>query len=112
MSIPVHQSITDYTNETTHHEPQKSTALMPIFVLLLILATAAIFVGFTVTGPGKVWVSLTISAVQAATLAYFFMDLRHGDRLTWLSVGAAGFWVAILFVITLTDYFTRQYWAH
>ena len=112
MSIPVHQGSTDYTSETTHHEPQKPAALMPIFFLLLVMSAAAIFVGFMVTGPGKVWVSLAISAVQAATLAYYFMDLRHGDRLTWLSVGAAGFWMSILFVITLTDYFTRHYWAH
>ena len=68
--------------------------------------------GFTVTGGGKVWVSLTLSAVQASVLAYYFMDLRHGDKLTWLSVGAAGFWMAILFTITLTDFLTRQYWVH
>jgi caa(3)-type oxidase subunit IV len=112
MSIPIHEGSTDFRAETTHHEPQKIAALMPIFFLLLGLACAAIFVGFQVTGPGKVWVSLVLSAVQASVLAYFFMDLRHGDKLTWLSVGAAGFWLAILFVITLTDYFTRQYWAH
>ena len=112
MSIPIHQGSTNFSAETTHHEPQKPAALMPMFVLLLILATTAIIVGFTVTGSSKVWVNLTLSAVQASVLAYFFMDLRHGDRLTWLSVGAAGFWMAILFTITLTDYFTRHYYAH
>ena len=112
MSIPIHESSTNFTAETTHHEPQKPAALMPIFFLLLALAFVAIVVGFGVTGPTKVWVSLILSAVQASVLAYYFMDLRHSDRLTWLSVGAAGFWMAILFTIMLTDYFTRHYWAH
>ena len=112
MSIPIHEGSTDFTAETTHHEPQKPPALLPIFVLLLILACAAIAIGFSFTGSGKVWVMLTMSCIQASVLAYYFMDLRHGDRLTWLSVGAAGFWMAILFTIMLTDYFTRQYWVH
>ena len=112
MSIPIHEGSTDFTAETTHHEPQKPAALMPIFFLLLALAFVAIVVGFGVTGPIKVWVSLILSAVQASVLAYYFMDLRHSDRLTWLSVGAAGFWMTILFTIMLTDYFTRHYWVH
>ncbi|MFO0935405.1 MAG: cytochrome C oxidase subunit IV family protein [Gemmataceae bacterium] len=112
MSIPIHEGSTNYSAETTHHEPQKQASLLPVFGLLVCLTLAAIFVGFTQDGSAKLWLNLAISTVQASVVAYYFMDLRHSDRLTWLSVGAAGFWTMILFVFTLTDYFTRHYWAH
>lgn len=102
----------DFSSETSHHEPLKPAALMPLFGILLAMTAAAVLVGFMVTGPYKVWISLTLSVVQASTLAWFYMDLKNGDRVTWLCVGAAIFWTAILFTITLTDYFTRHHWAH
>jgi cytochrome c oxidase subunit 4 len=64
-------------------------------------------IGFADLGPWKVLVSLLIIGVQATVLAYFFMDLRQADSLTWLCVGAAVFWVFLLFLFTLTDYLTR-----
>jgi caa(3)-type oxidase subunit IV len=88
------------------------SALMPLFGILLAMPAAAVLVGFMVTGPYKVWISLTLSVVQASTLAWFYMDLKNGDRVTWLCVGAAIFWTAILFTITRTDYVTRHHWAH
>jgi len=52
---------------------------------------------------------LAIAAVQTGIMGYFFMDLKQADTLTWLCVGAAGFWLTLLFVFTLTDYVTRHY---
>lgn len=111
-NIPQFQGETDFSTETEHHAPQSVSQLMPIFLVLAVMACAAIMVGYTVSGTGKVWVSLGLSFVQAGVLCYFFMDLRRSDKLTWLSVGAAIFWTVILFVITLTDFLTRHYWAH
>jgi caa(3)-type oxidase subunit IV len=111
-NIPQFTGETDFRTETEHHAPQTMAALLPTLLILSGLAVAAIMVGYTVSGPGKVWVSLGLSFVQAGVLCYFFMDLRRSDRLTWLSVGAAIFWTVILFTITLTDFLTRHYWAH
>jgi caa(3)-type oxidase subunit IV len=51
---------------------------------------------------------LAVAGTQAAVLALFFMDLRKADRVTALAAGAALFWSAILFGITMTDYLTRH----
>lgn len=112
MSIPQFNGETSFHTETEHHEPLKTAALLPVFFILAILACVAIAIGFVADGNMKVWLSLILSFVQASVLCYFFMDLRRSDTLTWLSVGAAAFWTVILFVITLTDIFTRSYWAH
>jgi cytochrome c oxidase subunit IV len=58
-----------------------------------------------------VWVSLAIAVTQATILVLFFMDLRNGDKVTWLTAISALFWTFLLFLFTLTDYLTRHYAA-
>lgn len=93
------------------HTVPPAAAHLTTFAVLAVLAVAALAVGFSDIGGSKVVVSLMIAAVQTAVLGYFFMDLRQADKLTWLCVGAAGFWLVLLFVFTLTDYVTRHYAA-
>ncbi len=80
-----------------------------LFLVLLALTATTISVSFFELGPWNLVINLAIALTQATILGLFFMDLRHGDRLTWLVVAAAFFWVAILFGLTLTDYVTRQF---
>jgi len=68
----------------------------------------ALLIGFSDMGPVKVLASLGCSVVQAGVLAYFFMDLKQSDKLTWLCVGAALFFSGLQFLFTLTDYLTRH----
>src|SRR5947209_5699815 len=55
-------------------------------------------------GPTRLVINLVIASVQVALLGLFFMHLKGADRLTWLVVGAGGFWLLILFLLLLTDY--------
>lgn len=91
------------------HTIASTSTHLTTFAVLVALAVGAIGVGMSDLGDIKVVVSLTIAAVQTVVLGYFFMDLKQADKLTWLCVGSAGFWLLILFVFTLTDYFTRHY---
>lgn len=81
------------------------------FLILAGLACMATLLGFTDLGPSKVWINLAVACVQGIVLTVFFMDLRHGDKLTWLTAVAAVFWTFLLFLFTITDYLTRQYYA-
>lgn len=91
------------------HAIAPPSAHLTTFAVLAVLAAVQIGVGMSDLGDAKVVVSLTVAAVQTAVLGYFFMDLKQADKLTWLCVGAAGFWLVLLFVFTLTDYVTRHY---
>ncbi len=90
------------------HTVAPVAAHLATFAALAVLAVVALGVGFSSLGDIKLTVSLAIAAVQTMVLGYFFMDLKQGDKLTWLCVGAAGFWLVILFVFLLTDYVTRH----
>lgn len=94
--------------ERGHHTLPSTGAHLTTFAALAVLALVALAVGFSDMGPYKVLANLLVAGVQATVLAYFFMDLRQADKLTWLCVGAGLFWTVLLFLFTLTDYFTRH----
>jgi cytochrome c oxidase subunit 4 len=58
-------------------------------------------------GPLNAVVALTIAVIKATLVVLYFMHVRYGPRLIWLIVGAALFWMAILFALTISDYSTR-----
>ncbi len=90
-----------------HTLPAAANTLL-IFAVLAGLALLALFIGFSDLGPLKVVASLGCAAVQAGVLAYFFMDLKQSDKLTWLCVLSALFFTGLQFLFTLTDYLTRH----
>lgn len=95
-----------------YHEVPTTGSFLTTFVVLALLTLVQIGIGFSTLGEWKVVAALVIATVQTAVLGLYFMDLRHADTLTWLCVGAALFWVGILFTFTLTDYLTRHMLAN
>jgi len=79
-----------------------------IFLVLMVgtsLTVAAAFYDF----PWRLntIVALTIATLKATFVVLYFMHVRYSSRLVWVIVASALFWVAILFALTLSDYFTR-----
>ena len=52
-------------------------------------------------------VALTIAVTKATFVVLYFMHVRYSSRLVWVIVASALFWMAILFALTFSDYFTR-----
>lgn len=98
--------------EDDHGEPATIATSTLTFLFLAGLSCLAIMIGFTDLGAAKVWVSLSVACIQGVVLTVFFMDLRHADKLTWLTALSALFWTFLLFLFTLTDYLTRHYFAY
>ena len=71
------------------------------------LTVLAAFVDFP--GPLNAVVALTIAVVKATLVVLFFMHLRYSGRLVWLTIISALLWLAIMFAITFSDYWTRQW---
>ncbi len=103
-----HPNAAVHAQEAVHHEVPPNAKTFTIFFVLVGLALLALFVGISDLGPMKVVASLLISTVQASVLAYFFMDLRSADKLTWLVAAASLFWVFLMFLFILTDFLTRH----
>lgn len=97
-----------HPQELVEHDVAQNAKSLTIFAVLAGMALLALFVGFSDLGPMKVVASLIVAAVQASVLAFFFMDLRQADKLTWLIALAGVFWTFLMFLFILTDYLTRH----
>src|ERR1043165_4829507 len=79
-----------------------------IFLALLVgtaLSVMAAFIDFP--WQFNTIVAMTIAVVKATLVVLFFMHVRYSTRLVWVIVGAALFWMGILFALTLSDFYTR-----
>jgi cytochrome c oxidase subunit 4 len=54
-------------------------------------------------------VAATIATTKAVLILLYFMHLRYSPPLVWLVSGGSLFFLAIMFVITLADYFSRDW---
>jgi len=83
-----------------------------IFLALMLgtgLTVLAAFRDFP--GPLNAVVAITIAVVKATLVILYFMHVRYSSRLIWLIIAAALFWLAILFALTISDYWTRSWLA-
>ncbi len=83
------------------------------YVLIWLILTILTFVTFYVStiplGPFNIVVALGIAFTKMMLVIWFFMHVRTDNPLTKLFVFAGFFWMAILFVFTLGDYFSRTW---
>lgn len=84
-------------------------AYVGVFIALLALTAVTTAVAFV--DLGATWnsaLAVAIAVVKALLVILFFMHVLHSRPLTWIFVGAGFFWLAILFILTLSDYVTRD----
>jgi cytochrome c oxidase subunit 4 len=83
------------------------TTYYAIFAALIALTGLTTTVAFFDLGLLNPIVALSIAVFKATLVALFFMDLKHGSRLTRVIAGASIFWLGILLLLILSDYSTR-----
>ena len=78
-----------------------------IFGALMVLTVITYWVALYDFGAMNVVIALAVAVTKAVLVVLFFMHVRYSTRLTKIVVIAGFFWLAILIVLTLSDYFTR-----
>jgi caa(3)-type oxidase subunit IV len=77
-----------------------------VLILLTVLTVAVSFAHLE--GWWHIVAGLLIAGCKASLVVLFFMHALISPRLTWIVIVVACFWVGLLFVLMLTDYFTRD----
>ena len=81
-----------------------------IFLALMVGTAITLWAGFRdFPGPLNVIIALTIACVKATLVVLYFMHVRYSSRLIWVVFASALFWLAILFALTFSDYWTRTW---
>ena len=78
-----------------------------VFAALIILTIATVGLSFLRFGPWHLFVGMGIGALKAALVGLFFMHLNRSPARTWLIASVGLFWLGIMIVLTMSDYFTR-----
>jgi cytochrome c oxidase subunit 4 len=78
-----------------------------VFLALLALTITTVAVSKLELGEYNFVVAMTIAVIKGTLVVAFFMDVRRASSMTKLFVAAGFFWMAILLVFVLSDYFSR-----
>ncbi len=88
------------------HVSPKST-YYGIFAVLMVLTGITVAVAFINLGVLNFTVAISIALVKATLVILFFMHVKYSSRLTKLILVTGFFFLAVLFVMTMTDYLSR-----
>ena len=86
-----------------------------VFTVLMVFTAITVFVAKFdlehVWGPLNIIVALTIAVIKATAVVLIFMHVKWSSKLTQVIIIAGLFWLAILLVITMSDYLVRGDWG-
>jgi cytochrome c oxidase subunit 4 len=79
-----------------------------IWAALLLLLAATVGSAFVPLGPFNAIINIGIAAAKTVLVLLFFMKLRSSSALLRLAALAGVFWLSFMFMLTASDYLTRQ----
>jgi len=84
-----------------------------IFLSLMVGTALTVWAGLQdFPGQWNVIIAITIAVVKATLVVLYFMHVRYSSRLIWVVFTSALFWLVILFALTFSDYWTRDWLAY
>jgi len=79
-----------------------------IFLALILGTSLTTWAAFQNFGRFNIVIALAIATAKATLVVLFFMHARYAEKRTRLVIICALFWLAIMLVLTLSDYKTRR----
>ena len=92
-------------NEHTHIDSVGT--YVKVLLALLVATGLTSWVANIDLGPFSTIVALGIATAKMTLVALYFMHIRHSTKLTKLVVLGGLLWLAILLLLTMTDFATR-----
>jgi cytochrome c oxidase subunit 4 len=80
-----------------------------IFGILMLCTYLTVQIAYFDLGAFNIVAALVIAVFKATLVVLFFMHVKYSTRLTWAVVMGSVFWLAILLVLTFSDYLTRSW---
>ena len=98
-----------YTGHAAPHHQAPLAVYFIVFFVLMGLTVLTVAVSRMDLGAMNTAVALAIALVKALVVILWFMHVIHSPRLTWIVVISSFLWLAVLFVLTFSDYLTRNW---
>ena len=102
----------DIDSGGTHHEHHMSVPdYLKVFGALMVLLILTLGVAAIDLGPFNILVAMIVAIAKTALVMMFFMHLKFSSKLILLFAVAAFFWLSIMFILTMGDYYSRSWIA-
>ena len=89
--------------------PQRRTLFLVYAGLIALLILTAVGAYVPIGGTPHVLLAFGVSAAKTALIAFFFMEIHYHNGITRIFAGAGLVWLALLFLLTFSDYLTRHW---
>lgn len=80
-----------------------------VFAVLMAGTLGTVFAAFQDLGMFNAPIALFIATFKAVCVILIFMHVKDSSRLTKLTVLCGVFWLCILFVLTMSDFLSRNW---
>ena len=77
------------------------------FLVLMALMILTVAVASVPLGSMNVVVALAVAVTKATLIILFFMHVKYSSKLTWVFVGGAFVWFALMMVLVSMDFASR-----
>jgi cytochrome c oxidase subunit 4 len=98
-----------YTGHAAPHHQAPLGMYFAVFFGLMILTVLTVWVSRVDLGAMNTAVAMAIAIIKATLVILWFMHVIHSPRMTWIVVISSFLWLAVLFVLTFSDYLTRHW---
>jgi cytochrome c oxidase subunit 4 len=78
-----------------------------VFAVLMVFTATTTAISFADLGPWNTVAALAIAFFKATLVVLFFMHIKYGGRLMQIVIAGGLFWLAILILLTLSDFLSR-----
>ncbi len=89
--------------------PKKRTLFLVYAGLIALLLLTAVGAYVPVSGTTHVLLAFGVSLAKTSLIALFFMEIHYHTGITRFFAGAGLTWLALLFLLSFSDYLTRHW---
>lgn len=101
-----------HDNRDDHHHIVTPATYVKAILVLMVLLIVTVLAANVEMGILNVPIALAIATAKAVVIMMYFMHLKFSSKLVWIFATVAFVFVGILFALTLSDYFTRDWLAN
>lgn len=99
----------DFSHEATHAHIPKVKTLVLVWLALICLTGLTTTASYFDFGPFNIIVAMIIALIKVSLVAWIFMGVRYSTTLTRLFCVAGLIWLAIMIIVTSSDYVSRDW---
>jgi cytochrome c oxidase subunit 4 len=103
-----HHGAADAHGHDGEHHVVPVFVYVKVIIALMVLLIVTLYAASFNLGEWNIVIAVTIAVIKALLVLLYFMHLRWSTRLVQLFSAAALFWLAIMFALTLGDYWSRH----